>query len=246
MWDSHFRVGGFAGSDLQVAKCPKGQHAVPECNGAHTLLHVTSSGSGYFENVWAWTADHDLDNQLAQGQVSLYTGRGVLIESTNGPVWLYGTQSEHNVLYQYQLSNAKNVFMTMIQSETPYWQPGPPAPAPFTPNQVFNDPTYEHCAANDPACAMSWSIRAHGCSNIYLYGAGMYNFFFDYDQTCLLTESCQFGMLELENNSAFYAYNMNSKAAVNIVVRDNTNVLAVSGDNTNGFCQTINAFLAER
>lgn len=61
MWDSHFRVGGFAGSDLQVAKCPKGQGYVPECVGAHTLLHLTPSSSGYFENVWAWTADHDLE-----------------------------------------------------------------------------------------------------------------------------------------------------------------------------------------
>ncbi len=31
-------------------------------------------------------------------------------------MWLYGTQSEHNVFSQYQLTNARNVFMTMIQS----------------------------------------------------------------------------------------------------------------------------------
>lgn len=79
MWDSHFRVGGFQGSELQVAQCPKGQGAVPECMGVHTLLHITPSGSGLFENVWAWVADHDLDNHLAQGQISIYTGRGVLV-----------------------------------------------------------------------------------------------------------------------------------------------------------------------
>lgn len=82
------------------------------------------------ENVWAWTGDHDLDNHLTQGQISIYTGRGVLIEANPGPVWLYGVQSEHNVLYQYQLSNARNIFMTMIQSETPYWQPRPPGNLP--------------------------------------------------------------------------------------------------------------------
>lgn len=49
------------------------------CEGAHTLLHITATGSGYFENVWAWTADHDLDNHLAQGQISIYVGRGVVV-----------------------------------------------------------------------------------------------------------------------------------------------------------------------
>lgn len=123
MHDAHFRVGGFAGSELQVPQCPRGQSAVPQCMAAHTLLHITQSGSAYMENVWAWTGDHDLDNQVAQGQISIYVGRGVLVESNPGPVWLYGIQSEHNVLYQYQLNNARNVYMTMIQSETPYWQP---------------------------------------------------------------------------------------------------------------------------
>jgi glucan 1,3-beta-glucosidase len=50
-WDCHFRVGGTTGSNLQVAQCPKGQGAVDQCKGAHTLLHIT--GSGLFENVWA-------------------------------------------------------------------------------------------------------------------------------------------------------------------------------------------------
>lgn len=31
----------------------------------------------------------------------------------------YATAAEHNVLYQYQFSNTKNVFMAMIQTETP-------------------------------------------------------------------------------------------------------------------------------
>lgn len=251
MWDSHFRIGGTAGSNLQVIidlfepkfvsiqqstylqndQCPRGQSAVDHCNGVHTLLHVTSTGSGYFENVWAWTADHDLDDN---GQVSIYTGRGVLvraiyrvffsnivlsnffllfiqIESSDGPVWLYGIQSEHNVLYQYQLINARNVFMTMIQSETPYWQPGPAAPLPYTPNPIFGDPTYSHCVAGDIKCPMSYAVRAANCSNIYMYGAGMYNFFSDYDQTCLETEDCQTSMVDLDNNRELYMYNINTK-----------------------------------
>ncbi|KAJ6645755.1 Glucan 1,3-beta-glucosidase [Pseudolycoriella hygida] len=243
MWDSHFRVGGTAGSNLKFADCPRGQSAVDHCNGVHTLLHVTSTGSGYFENVWAWTADHDLDDGVQQSQISIYTGRGVLIESLEGPVWMYGIQSEHNVLYQYQLMNAHNIFMTMIQSETPYWQPGPPAPMPYTPNPIFSDPTYGHCTPGDIKCPMSYAVRASNSSNIYIYGAGMYNFFSDYDQTCLHTEDCQTSMVELENVNNVHMYNINTKAAANMVVLDNTKVLALSAENVNGFCRTINAFL---
>ncbi|XP_037024340.1 probable glucan endo-1,3-beta-glucosidase ARB_02077 [Bradysia coprophila] len=245
MWDSHFRVGGTTGSNLQVPQCPKGQGAVRHCEGAHTLLHVTATGSGYFENVWAWTADHDLDNHVAQGQISIYTGRGVVVESVDGPVWLYGTQSEHNVFSQYQLTNARNVFMTMIQSETPYWQPAPRAPAPFTPNAVFSDPSYSHCTAADFRCPLSYALIAKRCSNVYLYGAGMYNFFNNYDQTCLLTEDCQRNMVSLANNSAFYMYNINTKASINMVIFDNDRPLAVAADNRNGFCHTVNAFTAQ-
>jgi len=245
MWDSHFRVGGTTGSDLQVPECPRGQGAVPQCNGVHTLLQVTPSASGYFENIWAWTADHDLDNHIAQGQISIYTGRGVIIESTEGPVWLYGTQSEHNIFSQYQLTGARNLFMTMIQSETPYWQPGPPAPQPYVPNPQFSDPTYAHCAPNDPKCQMSYAIIARNCENVYVYGAGMYNFFFNYDQTCLLTEDCQNAMVDATGNRNFYMFNINTKAAINMVVENDTRVLARNADNRNGFCQTINAFLAQ-
>jgi glucan 1,3-beta-glucosidase len=245
MWDSHFRVGGTTGSNLQVPQCPRGQAAVPQCKGAHTLLHITSQASGYFENIWAWTADHDLDNHVAQGQVSIYTGRGVVVESVSGPVWLYGTQSEHNVLSQYQLTNANNVYMTMIQSETPYWQPGPRAPAPFTPNPVFSDPTYDHCNAADFRCPLSYALIAKRSSNIYLYGAGMYNFFNNYDQTCLNTEDCQSYMVSVENNSNFYMYNINTVAVVNMVVRGTNSPLAIAADNVNGFCRTINAFTGQ-
>jgi glucan 1,3-beta-glucosidase len=49
-------------------------------------MHITSVASGvYLENVWLWTADHDLDtgNDI---QISVYTGRGLLVEGEN--VWL--------------------------------------------------------------------------------------------------------------------------------------------------------------
>lgn len=49
---------------------------------------------------------YELDASV--NQVSIYTGRGMLIES-QGPSWFIGGGSEHSVLYQYQLLNAKDV-----------------------------------------------------------------------------------------------------------------------------------------
>ncbi|PWY88967.1 hypothetical protein BO70DRAFT_393487 [Aspergillus heteromorphus CBS 117.55] len=55
MWDCHFRVGGAIGSNLQQSDCSKLSGGVkPKCKAASMLMHVTSSASGYFENIWAW------------------------------------------------------------------------------------------------------------------------------------------------------------------------------------------------
>lgn len=56
MWDSHFRVGGAKGSDLTINECPKLSYN-EKCIAASLLFHVTAKASGYFENVWVWTAD---------------------------------------------------------------------------------------------------------------------------------------------------------------------------------------------
>ncbi|KAM3538388.1 hypothetical protein ARSEF1564_008702 [Beauveria bassiana] len=122
------------------------------------------------------SADHDLD-VAAQTQIDVYVGRGFLIEST-GPVWLYGTASEHCVLYQYQIYNASTVFMGMIQTDSPYYQVAPPAPDPFPPSSVFpSDPSWDYCDASAINCAFSWGVRILNSANIYIYGAGLYSWF---------------------------------------------------------------------
>jgi glucan 1,3-beta-glucosidase len=60
------------------------------------MLHITSESSGYFENMWAWVADHDLDDAL-NTQISVAVARGILVES-QGPTWFLGTASEHSIL----------------------------------------------------------------------------------------------------------------------------------------------------
>jgi glucan 1,3-beta-glucosidase len=88
MWDVHTRIGGFAGSNLQVAQCPTNAGVNTACIGAYMSMHITPSASGlYMENVWLWSADHDIDSS-ANTQISVYSGRGLYIESTAGTFWL--------------------------------------------------------------------------------------------------------------------------------------------------------------
>lgn len=85
MWDVHTRIGGFAGSDLQVSQCPT---ASTTCLGAFMSIHITKTASNaYLENCWFWTADHDMDDS-SNTQISIYSGRGMLVESTDGGIWL--------------------------------------------------------------------------------------------------------------------------------------------------------------
>lgn len=53
MWDSHFRVGGAEGTDLELAQCAAPQDTINEdCMAAAMLMHVTRDASGYFDNIW--------------------------------------------------------------------------------------------------------------------------------------------------------------------------------------------------
>jgi glucan 1,3-beta-glucosidase len=91
MWDVHTRIGGFTGSNLQVSQCEKNNATTvinKACIGGFMSIHITKSASGlYMENNWLWTADHDIDSP-DNTQLTIYNGRGLLIESTAGPLWL--------------------------------------------------------------------------------------------------------------------------------------------------------------
>ncbi|KAJ3111779.1 hypothetical protein HK100_002560 [Physocladia obscura] len=199
LWDVHGRIGGSAGTKLLSTNCIAGNLNYQSCSGPFLQIHVTSSAGIYMENTWFWTADHDLDT-AGHSQVSIFTGRGVLIES-QGPVWLYGTAAEHNQLYNYQFSNAQNIFVAMIQTETPYYQSVPNALTPFAANSVYNDPTFSGCASSDLTCAMSWGLRVVNSNNVIIYGIGTYSFFQNYTQTCLTTYNCQKNIVSIESST---------------------------------------------
>ncbi len=67
-------------------------NASSSCMGAFMSMHITAAATGlYMENVWLWTADHDLDSTLpksANTNITVYAGRGLYIESQKGNIWL--------------------------------------------------------------------------------------------------------------------------------------------------------------
>ncbi|KAH6900791.1 pectate lyase superfamily protein-domain-containing protein [Thelonectria olida] len=210
MWDVHTRIGGFAGTYLQVSECPAVQHSNTinvNCIAAYMSMHVTASAGGLFtENCWLWVADHDLEDQEYH-RVAVFAGRGLLIESQKGRIWLSATGSEHHVLYQYQLVNTRDVYIGHAQTEEAYFQPLPPASFPFPPERFYSDPDFQTQCQNDPSavCNMGWGMRILNSNNVVIYGAGLYSFFSHYNDSCASNKSpeyCQERILSIEGEAA--------------------------------------------
>ncbi|RAH82446.1 putative exo-beta-1,3-glucanase [Aspergillus japonicus CBS 114.51] len=238
LWNSHFRIGGAAGSKVQT-NC----YGNPDiCKAAWGLLHLTATSSAYIENMWGWTADHNLDGNLETTTVS--TGRGMLVEATKG-TWLVGTAMEHNTLYQYNFEYASNVLSSFQQSETPYWQGwGAPssgiAPAPWTDNLIASDPTFSECDADDVGCRMAFFERIRGSSNLFLYGGGVW-VFFNHGGSC--TGDCQANAIRiLSSEGSVYLYGTNVKAITNIV-KENKVDAATEAANSGGWGGVVAAYL---
>ncbi|CAN8097707.1 unnamed protein product [Discula destructiva] len=246
-WEVHTRVGGFTGSQLQVAECLKqpGSATVnTACAAAYMNLHATSGSSGlYLENCWLWTADHDIDDAL-NTQITLYSGRGLFIESTVGSFWLVGTAVEHHVLYQYQLADTVNVFASQLQTETPYFQPLPNALVPFTANTALQDPTFA-CTGVSGNCEEAWGLRVLGSSDVFIYGANHYSWFNNYVQDCstfATGEDCQARIVGLEGtNSNVNIYSLNTIGSTSMIDNAGTSV-ASWADNTGVYQSNIISF----
>ncbi|KAJ6050230.1 hypothetical protein N7499_010381 [Penicillium canescens] len=241
MWDVHTRIGGFKGSQQQVPQCPTSAAVSAACEAAYMSMHITSVASGvYLENVWLWTADHDLDtgNDI---QISVYTGRGLLVEGKN--VWLYGTGSEHHSLYQYQFSGATSIVAGFIQTETPYYQPNPNAAnSPYPTNTALRDPTFSSCLGGN---CNALGLRVLDSTNVIVYGAGLYSFFNNYSTTCStfpLPENCQSMIFSIEGTtSGLVVYALSTVGTQYMIVKDGVALAKVS-DNLATYAATIAYF----
>ncbi|KAK3689192.1 pectin lyase fold/virulence factor [Podospora appendiculata] len=252
MWDSHFRVGGGKGTDLDLDRCPKLSFN-DNCIASTLMFHVTAQASGYFENVWAWVADHDNDASVYDQpdssitQISIFGARGMFIES-QGPSWFYGGGSEHSVLHNYLLSGAKSVFMGHIQTESPYFQPVPAAPVPFAAAPSFaNDPDFSQCSVTADSiseqCRYAWGLRVIDSTDVTIHSAGLYSFFNEYYQDCIDTHNCQMRILEVKGSTGVVIYNLFTVATVNIATGIDGSQILQSDSNQHGFTTEVSVWL---
>jgi len=62
LWDCHAHIGGATGTKLTPAECPAVTSGIDQgCSAASMMMHLTSSGSGYFENMRLWGSDHMIE-----------------------------------------------------------------------------------------------------------------------------------------------------------------------------------------
>ncbi|KAL4758540.1 glycoside hydrolase family 55 protein [Aspergillus foveolatus] len=239
MWEVHARVGGFAGSQQTSKECAKTPDTViteanKDCIVAYMLMH----------NTWLWVSDHDIDvqNEADGGQITLYSGRGLNIESTEGNIWLSGTSVEHNVLYEYQFVSTKNMYMGQIQTETAYYQSNPDALIPFAPNPLIHDPDFaSSCDGRTGNCAIGWGLRVVDSQDLAVYGAGLYSFFDNYDTECSTyggNQDCQDSIFSIEGDSSITVYNLNALGTLSMVDRDGESLASFS-DNIGVFTNNI-------
>jgi len=146
------------------------------------------------------------------------------------------------VLYQYQFVDAAQVFMGMIQTESPYFQATPNAPAPFTNSLIQHDPDFAFCSSDSDKCAVSWAVRIINSQDIYLYGGGLYSWFSKYSQTCLDTEDCQQKLVHIESSSNIWMLHLITKAAVEMISPVG-GVPVLGWDNKINFCSIVMAWL---
>ena len=251
MWDVHTRVGGTTGSSLSLANCPTTPNSATvnnNCIAAYMSMHVAPSASAlYMENVWLWAADHDVDD-ASLTQITIFAGRGLLIQSTTGNVWLVGTSAEHHARYQYQFSKTQNIFAGQIQTETAYYQPNPGARQPFPMNATIDDPNFDaNCPSGSAAsCSEAWGLRVSASKNVLVYGAGLYSFFNNYNTSCSAADGmtlCQTGLVlyDAKATTGFWIYNLNTVGATGMVYRDASRI-ATWSYNRNVYPSTIVVF----
>jgi glucan 1,3-beta-glucosidase len=237
MWDSYVRLGGTNGTDLQLFECPTTDVGNRHCFAAFLAVHLTCHSTAYFEGTWIWLADHDVET-LDSNQTTIYSGRGLLSES-QGPVWLIGTGSEHHVIVNYNLAGAANHYLGLPQTESPYFQPNPPPPAPlFTTLPEWKDPIFKDNQTS------AWGLHVSESRDILVFGAGLYSFFIDYNSTVCPTVghvNCQSEILDVDSQSSVSIYSLATVGTVYQLSIDYCPVIPAS-QNGNGFSRTVTAW----
>ena len=151
---------------------------------------------------------------------------------------------EHHTIYQYNIANAADHYMGLIQTETvsvrlqsllprpnnvsqPYYQPAPAAPSPFAIDTSLMDPNY-------PSQQSAWALMVQNSQNIIVFGAGLYSFFQNFGQACLDNASCQSQILSVDNESTVWVYSLSTLGVTMQLSVLDTGVIPQS-QNANGY-----------
>jgi glucan 1,3-beta-glucosidase len=144
---------------------------------AHTLFNVhdapATPAGGYFENMWGWVADHDIDTGST---LNVTNPNGFRVSST-GNTWWYATAAEHSYLSQYNFTGAANVVTVVTQTESPYWQIPPTALAMNMQNVAgvqmygsgsnwFNGNQSSVFAVSNASNMNTFAINVHGVNSV--------------------------------------------------------------------------------
>jgi len=132
------------------------------------------------------------------------------------------------------VQGAKNHYMGLIQTETPYFQPAPAAPSPFSVNSAFHDPAFNGVSS-------AWALNVAESSNIIVFGAGLYSFYSNYDQTCLTPINCQDQIVNIDSTSSVYIYSLQTIGTTWQLSIGETGVVNQASD-VNGFAATLTAW----
>jgi glucan 1,3-beta-glucosidase len=129
------------------------------------------------------------------------------------------------VFYQWQLSGAKNLVLSQIQSETAYFQAGPlTSLEPFAGGQFSEDPDFELCNNVSPkssivdSCREGPALRIINSRDVVIHGAGLYSFFQNYEDTCAkYGRSCQDRLVETSYSEGIYIFSLYTVGASEVV-----------------------------
>ncbi|KOS18425.1 Glucan endo-1 [Escovopsis weberi] len=231
LFNSLVTIGGTRGATELTETCTDASN---ECQAAFLGVHLAKTSSAVLKNNWIWVADHITED--FSGGSSIAGKGGVLVESTVA-TWIYGLGSEHWWIYQFNLHNAVNVVVSMLQSETNYEQ-GTNAkqivPAPWTVDATnWGDPTFSWCGKDDKFCRMGPSNYINGGANIYTYASASWAFFSGPGFQGCATFKCQQTMHWIAKTpSNLQAFGICSKDAQNILRLANNATIPTSPDFT--------------
>jgi glucan 1,3-beta-glucosidase len=119
-------------------------------------------------------------------------------------------------------------------------QANPIATLAYPPNTAWNDPDFSWCQGLTK-CIKTTGLRIYNSSYVYIYAAGLYSFFENYDSSCLIQSDCQTNAATVEMSEAIYIWDLYTIGQANLVLMDFT-PLVPEGDNVNTFGEAIALF----